>query len=103
MRLVKNVGDSISKMTSKMSESDEVFYKLTATFSLCGFTQWFEEKAGQYDAMEGHLKKLHKAIEAMTGHRKDLASTSTNLANSIATLGEHVFGSYSSTNMIMCI
>jgi len=24
MRLVKNVGDSISKMTSKMSESDEV-------------------------------------------------------------------------------
>ena len=25
MRLVKNVGDSISKMTSKMSESDEVF------------------------------------------------------------------------------
>lgn len=70
MRLVKNVGDSISKMTSKMSESDE----------------WFEEKAGQYDAMEAHLKKLHKAIEAMTGHRKDLASTSTNLANSIATL-----------------
>ena len=26
MRLVKNVGDSISKMTSKMSESDEVRY-----------------------------------------------------------------------------
>lgn len=25
MRLVKNVGDSISKMTSKMSESDEVY------------------------------------------------------------------------------
>ena len=38
--------------------------------------------------MEGHLKKLHKAIETMTGHRRDLASTSTSLANSIATLGE---------------
>ena len=28
MRLVKNVGDSISKMTSKMSESDEVSNRL---------------------------------------------------------------------------
>ena len=39
--------------------------------------------------MEGHLKKLHKAIEAMAVHRKELASTSTNLSNSIAMLGEH--------------
>lgn len=40
--------------------------------------------------MEGHLKKLHKAIETMTGHRKELASTSTSLANSIAMLGEFI-------------
>ena len=39
--------------------------------------------------MEGHLKKLHKAIESMIGHRKDLANTSTNLANSIAMLGKY--------------
>ena len=38
--------------------------------------------------MEGHLKKLHKAIESMVNHRKDLASTSTSLANSMALLGK---------------
>ena len=37
MRLVKNVGDSISKMTSKMSESDEVFHELIKIFTSCGF------------------------------------------------------------------
>jgi len=49
--------------------------------------KWFEEKAGQFEVMEGHLKKLHKAVETMTNHRKELATTSTNLANSIAMLG----------------
>jgi len=49
--------------------------------------KWFEEKAGQFDVMEGHLKKLHKAVETMTNHRKELATTSNNLANSIAMLG----------------
>lgn len=34
MRLVKNVGDSISKMTSKMSESDEVFLWINTSFDI---------------------------------------------------------------------
>ena len=37
--------------------------------------------------MDGHLRKLHKAVETMTIHRKELATTSSNLANSVAMLG----------------
>ncbi|XP_065837190.1 sorting nexin-2-like [Oscarella lobularis] len=71
MRLVKNVGDAVSKMTSKMEESDS----------------WFEEKQQQLDALDGHLKKLITGIDSLVTHRRDLSSATEAFGKTAALLG----------------
>jgi sorting nexin-1/2 len=71
MRLVKNVGQSISKIASKKSETDS----------------WFDEHQQNYEALDTHLKKLHQAIEGMLSSRKELCTTTGNFVKSVATLG----------------
>lgn len=71
MRLVKNVGQSISKIASKKSETDS----------------WFDEHQQNYEALDIHLKKLHQAIEGLISCRKDLCVTTGNFVKSVATLG----------------
>jgi sorting nexin-1/2 len=71
MRLVKNVGQSISKITSKKSETDS----------------WFDEQQQNYEALDTHLKKLHHAVEGMIVSRKELCVTTGNFVKSVATLG----------------
>ncbi|KAK2175634.1 hypothetical protein NP493_718g04003 [Ridgeia piscesae] len=71
LRLFGKVGDSISKMTFKMDETD----------------QWFEEKQQQIEALDQQLRKLHASIEALVIHRKDLAVNTGNFAKSAAMVG----------------
>ncbi|KAI0208323.1 Sorting nexin-2 [Lamellibrachia satsuma] len=71
LRLFGKVGDSISKMTFKMDETD----------------QWFEEKQQQIDALDQQLRKLHASIEALVIHRKDLAMNTGSFAKSAAMVG----------------
>lgn len=71
MRLFSKVTDTVSKITSKMDESD----------------QWFEEKCLQIDNLDQQLKKLHSSVEALVVHRKDLSTATATFAKSAATLG----------------
>ncbi|NP_001171861.1 sorting nexin 2 [Saccoglossus kowalevskii] len=71
MRLFNKVSDTVSKITSKMNESD----------------QWFEDKSQQIDSLDQQLKKLHSSVEALVNHRKDLSTATATFAKSAATLG----------------
>ncbi|XP_076339012.1 sorting nexin-2-like [Tachypleus tridentatus] len=71
MRLFNKVGESMSKMTFKMDESDP----------------WFEEKQHQMENLEQQLRKLHSSVEALVHHRKELCNTTDLFAKSIAMLG----------------
>ncbi|XP_070543510.1 sorting nexin-2-like [Ptychodera flava] len=70
-RLFNMVTDTVSKMTTKMSESD----------------QWFEDKQQQIDSLDQQLKKLHSSVETLVLHRKDLSLATASFAKSAATLG----------------
>ncbi|CAB3993838.1 Sorting nexin-2 [Paramuricea clavata] len=69
-RLVKNVGDTMFNLTSKIEESD----------------QWFEDKHIKIDALETQLKKLHQALESLVNNRKELSTSTTVFSNAIAVL-----------------
>jgi len=71
MRLVKNVGESISRIGGKKTETDS----------------WFEEQQQDYEVLDDHLKKLHSALEVMISNRKELCSNTTAFVKSVATLG----------------
>ncbi|XP_062516302.1 sorting nexin-2-like [Corticium candelabrum] len=71
MRLVKNVGEAVSKMTSKMEESD----------------QWFEEKQQQLDNLDSHLKRLLVSAETLATRRRELGINSSAFAKSSGLLG----------------
>lgn len=71
MRLMKNVGESFSKMTGKKTETDS----------------WFDEQQQNYEALDGHLRKLHIAIEAMIVSRKELCVNTNAFVKNVATLG----------------
>ena len=71
MRLVKNVGDSIVKITGKKPEVDE----------------WFDMKAQDYEVLDDHLKKLLRAVEHMVEDRKDLCASTGAFVKSVALLG----------------
>ena len=69
-RLVKNVGDTMFTLTTKIEEAD----------------QWFEDKHMKIDALETQLKKLHQALESLVGSRKELSTSTTIFSNAIAVL-----------------
>ncbi|XP_028399234.1 sorting nexin-2-like [Dendronephthya gigantea] len=69
-RLVKNVGDTMFNLTTKIEESD----------------QWFEDKHNKIDALETQLKKLHQALESLVNNRKELSTSTTIFSNAIAVL-----------------
>jgi len=69
-RLVKNVGEAMSKMTMKIDEQD----------------QWFEEKHNQIEALEQQLKKLHVACESLVTLKKEVVMNTTNFAKSASLL-----------------
>ncbi|XP_078589446.1 sorting nexin-2-like isoform X2 [Branchiostoma floridae x Branchiostoma japonicum] len=70
LRLIKGVGDTLSKVTIKMDESD----------------QWFEEKQNQVEALDQQLKKLHASVEALVTYRKELGISTAAFAKSTAML-----------------
>lgn len=71
MRLFNRVGDTVSKITFKMDESDP----------------WFEEKQHQIENLDQQMRKLHSSIEALVHHRKDLSISTASFAKSTAMLG----------------
>ncbi|XP_076331245.1 sorting nexin-2-like isoform X2 [Tachypleus tridentatus] len=71
MRLFNRVGESVSKMTFKMDESDP----------------WFEEKQHHMENLEQQLRKLHNSVEALVHHRKELCNNTNSFAKSAAMLG----------------
>ncbi|KAL5481948.1 hypothetical protein EMCRGX_G022224 [Ephydatia muelleri] len=71
MRLVRNVGDSLVKITGKKPEVDE----------------WFDMKAQDYEVLDEHLKKLLRAVEYMIEDRKDLCASTGAFVKSVALLG----------------
>ena len=70
MRFVQNVGDSLQRMTGKKTNGDV----------------WFEERQEDYETLDDHLRKLHRAIETMISVRKELCSSTSILVKSIAVL-----------------
>ncbi|XP_071794041.1 sorting nexin-2-like [Asterias amurensis] len=71
LRAFSRVVDSASKITSKVTESD----------------QWFEEKHQQIDGLDSQLKKLHLSVESMVAHRRELGGCTALFAKSSAMLG----------------
>lgn len=70
MRLFNKVGETVNKMTYKMEENDP----------------WFEEKIAEVENLDSHMQKLHAAIKALVGHRRELASLTGGVAKSAALL-----------------
>ncbi|CAE1225179.1 SNX1_2 [Acanthosepion pharaonis] len=71
MRLFHRVGDAVEKITYKMDETDE----------------WFEEKQQQIESLDTQLQKLHRSVEALVQHRRELSMTTGQFAKSAAMLG----------------
>lgn len=77
MRLFKNVGETMNKITYKMDENDS----------------WFADKINEIDALDSHYQKLHIAVKSLVAHRQELAHLTGNVAKSAAILStceEHV-------------
>ena len=72
MRAMKSVGNQLTKMTTKMTETD----------------MWFEMKLTQVDALDSHLKKLLTSIEVMVNERRILCNAGSSLASNLALLSQ---------------
>lgn len=72
MRAVKNVGGQLSKMTTKMTETD----------------MWFEMKQTQIEALDAHLRKLLSSVEMMVNERRILCNAGGSLAANLALLSQ---------------
>lgn len=70
-RLISRVGDSVSKITTKMDEADP----------------WFEEKQQQIDNLDVQLRRLHASVENMVQQRRELSQSTGAFAKSAAMLG----------------
>jgi sorting nexin-1/2 len=70
MRLVKNVGMSISKISGKKTDIDS----------------WFDDRLREYDVLETHLKKLHSSIDGMLSARKELCGCTNSFVKSLGVL-----------------
>ncbi|CAI9731043.1 sorting nexin-2 isoform X2 [Octopus vulgaris] len=78
MRLFHRVGDAVEKITYKMDETDET--------REC-FSQWFEEKQQQVEALDTQLQKLHRSVENLVQQRRELCLSTGQFAKSAAMLG----------------
>ncbi|KAI6655221.1 Sorting nexin-2 [Oopsacas minuta] len=72
MRAMKNVGAQLSKMTTKMTETD----------------MWFEMKLTQIEALDSHLRKLLTSVEIMVNERRILCNAGGSLASNLALLSQ---------------
>ncbi|XP_037087966.1 sorting nexin-2-like isoform X2 [Pollicipes pollicipes] len=70
LRLFNRVGETVSKIAFKMDESDV----------------WFEERVQQVESLDGQLRKLHGSVEALVLYRRELASSTAQLARAAAML-----------------
>ncbi|XP_003386746.1 PREDICTED: sorting nexin-2-like isoform X1 [Amphimedon queenslandica] len=70
MRLVKNVGDTFSKIAGKKGDVDS----------------WFDDRQSEYETLDTHLKKLHSCIESMISARKELCGCTAGLVKNLAML-----------------
>lgn len=69
-RLAKGIGEAVSKMTTKMSESDP----------------WFEEKHNEIETLDQQLRKIHLASEQLVNLRKDVSLNTSAFSKSCALL-----------------
>jgi sorting nexin-1/2 len=77
MRLFKNVGETVNKITFKMDENDS----------------WFADKNAEIEALDSNYQKLHMAVKTLVVHRQELSQLTGNVAKSAAILStceEHV-------------
>ena len=72
MRAMKNVGTQLSKMATRMTETD----------------MWFEMKLAQIDALDAHLKRLLTSVEVMVNERRILCNAGGSLASNLALLSQ---------------
>ena len=72
MRAMKNVGTQLSKMTTRMTETD----------------MWFEMKLTQIEALDAHLRKLLTSVEVMVNERRILCNAGGSLASNLALLSQ---------------
>ncbi|XP_071450479.1 sorting nexin-2-like [Hetaerina americana] len=70
LRLFNKVGGTVNKMTYKMEEND----------------LWFEEKIQEIESLEGAVRELLSATDALVLHRRELAAATGALARSAAVL-----------------
>lgn len=70
MRLFNKVGETVNKITYKMDENDA----------------WFEDKVNEVENLDMHLQRLHGAIKALVGHRRELSLLTGTVAKSAAML-----------------
>lgn len=70
MRLFNKMGETVNKITYKMDENDP----------------WFEDKITEVENLDMHMQKLHTAIKALVGHRRELAALTGGVAKSAAML-----------------
>lgn len=70
MRLFNKMGETVNKITYKMDENDP----------------WFEDKITEVENLDMHMQKLHAAIKALVGHRRELAALTGGVAKSAAML-----------------
>jgi len=69
-RLAKSVGNAVSKITTKMEETDP----------------WFEEKQNQVETLDLQMKKLHLAAEQLVVFRKETSVNTGIFAKSLSLL-----------------
>eukprot|EP00111_Clytia_hemisphaerica_P010803 TCONS_00031595-protein len=69
-RLAKGIGEAMSKMTNKMTETDP----------------WFEEKQNQIETLDQQLRKIHIAAEQLVNLRKDVSINTSAFSKSCALL-----------------
>ncbi|XP_043214742.1 sorting nexin-2-like [Amphibalanus amphitrite] len=70
LRLFNRVGETVSKIAFKMDESDV----------------WFEERVQQMESLDGQLRKLHGSVESLVLYRRELATSTAQLARAAAML-----------------
>jgi len=70
LRLFNRMGDTVSKITYKMDETDP----------------WFEEKQQQVENLDQQLRKLHNSVETLVAFRRELALSTSTFAKSSAML-----------------
>ncbi|EDQ89891.1 uncharacterized protein MONBRDRAFT_18806 [Monosiga brevicollis MX1] len=74
-KVAKPKASAIASLMSKLSTYTEA-------------DEWFADKTGELEALEGQLKKLHAMLEQLVAKRKELAHHTTFFAESFAELAD---------------